>query len=351
MRAGKGSYICLPMKSSLVIADFLDACRERVLLDVRSPGEYEHGHIPGALPFPLFSDEERAAVGTLYKQKGGEAAMELGLEFVGPKMADFVRRARQLAPERRLAIHCWRGGQRSGSMAWLLRQAGLDVVTLEGGYKAYRRYVLETFEQTPLKIVILGGRTGTGKTKILHCLRDMGEQVIDLEQLAHHKGSAFGFIGEAPQPQVEQFENELFDVIRALDPGRRVWIENESHSIGRVFIPDGLWRRMKTAPLWNVTIPENARIENLLADYTLTDKADLEKAFLKIGKKLGGQHLKAALEALDRDDFAEAARIALRYYDKTYQFGLDNNLSPDIRKLAFDSGDAEKIARFLVENI
>ena len=136
-------YICGPMRHSAPIDEFLPECSQRVLLDVRSPGEYRQGHIPGAVSFPLFDDDERARVGTLYKQQGSEVAMELGLEIAGPKMAGFVRQARANAPDRKLAVHCWRGGQRSGSMAWLFRQAGFDVLTLEGGYKAYRRHVLE----------------------------------------------------------------------------------------------------------------------------------------------------------------------------------------------------------------
>ena len=337
------------MEKNLPVAEFLHACRTRVLLDVRSPGEYAQGHIPGAVSFPLFSDEERAQVGTFYKQKGKEAAVELGLEFVGPKMADFVRRARKLAPDRRLALHCWRGGQRSGSMAWLLRQAGFEVATLEGGYKTYRRQVLEQLQDTPLRLLVVGGRTGSGKTKILHALRDLGEQIIDLESLARHKGSAFGFIGEAPQPTVEQFENDLYGAVSRLEPARRVWIENESRSIGRVFIPDGFWALMKASPLLNIEIPGEERIRNLLADYTSTDKSDLTAAFLKIDRKLGGQHLKAALEALENGDFASAARIALVYYDKTYQYCLDTNPSPEIRQIKFDHGNPEKIARFLAD--
>ncbi len=334
------------MENRRSVSEFLTDSN-RVLLDVRSPGEYRQGHIPGARSFPLFTDEERARVGTLYKQKGKDDAMELGLAFVGPKMAGFVQQAKVLAPKKQLAVHCWRGGQRSQSMAWLFRQAGFDVVTLEGGYKAYRHHILEHFGRLPLQIWIVGGKTGSGKTKILHELHKLGEQIIDLEQLAHHKGSAFGFIGESEQPTVEQFENDLFEAISKVDPARRVWMENESRSIGRVFIPESFWKVMKAAGLLNVEIPEDARIRNLLTDYVLTDKADLEKAFLKIDRKLGGQHLKTALEALQQDDFATAAQIALRYYDKTYQHCLDTNPSPDIRYFQFEHGDPEKIADFL----
>lgn len=339
------------MNNRLDVAEFLRESHTRILLDVRSPGEYGQGHIPGAISFPLFSDAERALVGTCYKQQGKEQALELGLELVGPKMAGFIKQARKLAPERRLAVHCWRGGQRSASMAWLFRQAGFEVATLEGGYKNYRRFVLEGFQDVPLDLLVVGGRTGSGKTKILKELALLGEQIIDLECIAHHKGSSFGSIGEAAQPTVEQFENDLFHALCALDPSRRVWIENESRSIGRVYIPAAFWEKMRHSPLLNVHIPEDVRIENLLQDYVLTDKSELEAAFLRIDRKLGGQHLKAALEALQADDFATAARIALHYYDKTYQHGLENNPSPDIQLLEYTHGEPADIAKNLVETL
>ena len=320
------------------------------VLDVRSPGEYAHGHIPGAISFPLFSDEERAVVGTAYKQQGRDIAFELGLRFVGPKMEDFVKSARKIARDGRLGVHCWRGGQRSDAMAWLLRQAGLDVQTLDGGYKAYRQCVLDGFGKGDLQIVIVGGSTGSGKTKILHALKNAGEQIIDLEGIAHHKGSAFGFIGELPQPTVEQFENNLYEAIRNTSPARKVWLENESRSIGRVYIPDTFWAKMKKAPLMNVRVPLEARVNNLLEDYVLTDKADLEIAFRRIEKKLGGLKLKQAIEFLEQGEYEPAARIALEYYDKTYQYGLETNASPDIRMLEFDHGDPLKIAEALIES-
>lgn len=266
---------------------FLAARTDRVVLDVRSPGEYAQGHIPGAVSFPLFDDLERARVGTVYKQQGKEEAMLLGLKIVGPKMEKFVRQARKLAPHRRLAVHCWRGGQRSGSMAWLFRQSGFDVVTLLGGYKNYRRHLLDAFEQIAFPMIVIGGQTGSGKTKVLRELQRLGEQIIDLEALAHHKGSAFGAIGELPQPTVEQFENDLFEAMIPLDPGRRVWLENESRSIGRVFVPEGFWRHFKASPLYNIEVPSECRIQNLVDDYTGFSSEELEEAFLRIEKKTG----------------------------------------------------------------
>ncbi|MCS7036640.1 MAG: tRNA 2-selenouridine(34) synthase MnmH [Saprospiraceae bacterium] len=323
---------------------FLLLRAERPVFDVRSPSEYAQGHIPGALNLPLFTDEERARVGTLYKQQGAEPAFLLGLRLVGPKLEDFVRAARKAAPQRQLAVHCWRGGQRSQSMAWLFRQAGFEVVTLEGGYKRYRQHVLDGFERTELPLLVLGGKTGSGKTKVLRALQHMGEQVLDLEALAHHKGSSFGAIGEAPQPTSEQFENNLFDAIKSFDLRRRIWVENESRSIGRIYLPMGFWRQKQVAPLLNIEIPHECRIQNLINDYAAAPLSELEAAFRRLEKRLGGLCLKTALEALQRQDFATAAELALAYYDKTYRFELENSCASTIEALVFANADADEIA-------
>ena len=300
------------------INELLEREAERVLLDVRSPAEYEHGHIPGALSLPLFSNEERAEIGTLYKQAGPKQALLKGLERVGPKMRFLVEEAQRLAPSGKVALHCWRGGQRSGSLAWLLDLAGLDVQVASGGYKAYRNYILEQFAQRPAQLRIVGGSTGSGKTEVIHALRDAGEQVIDLEGLAHHKGSAFGALGEAPQPTVEQFENDLFEAFRQRCTQRPIWLENESRAIGRVYIPDPFWRRMLAAPLFGLQVPFEKRLARLVKLYAQYPQEALAASFEKISKRLGGQHLKAALEALDAGDYAAAAAVALSYYDKSY---------------------------------
>ncbi len=315
----------------------------RTLLDVRSPAEFEHGHIPGAVNLPLFSNDERAEVGTIYKQKSAELAMLRGLEIVGPKMADLVRGAANFSPEKKVAVHCWRGGQRSRSVAWLLGMTGFDVKILEGGYKKFRQSGADFFENNELKLLVLGGKTGSGKTKILSALTKKGAQVIDLEALAHHKGSAFGSLGELEQPSVEQFENRLFFAARSQNPARPVWVENESHSIGKIFIPNGFWEKMKVAPIFVVEVPDAERVKNLCADYADQPIDGLKKAFSNIEKKLGGQHFKSAIEALDRGEMAEAAEIALVYYDKTYLFGLDKSGANVLKKTVFDGFDLHEI--------
>ncbi len=302
---------------------------DRKLLDVRTPAEFEKGHIPGAFSFPLFSNEERVKVGTLYKQVSPESALLKGLDFVGPKMSGFIKWAKKISPEKKVCLHCWRGGKRSGSLSWLLSMAGFDVQVITGGYKAYRRFHRKNVMEKPYQFYVLGGRTGCGKTAILHAIAEQ-EQMIDLEGLAHHKGSAFGALGESPQPSVEQFENDLFHHLINQDVSKRIWLENESKSIGHVFIPEEFWTKMKAAPLINVERSFDERVQILIEVYANHDPEELKQSFVKITKRLGGQHVKTALKALDNHDFSTAAAIALRYYDKAYQYMLDNNVSPDI---------------------
>lgn len=322
--------------------------RERVLLDVRTPAEYADSHVPGALNLPLFSDEERVEVGTLYKQASPEAAFLRGLELVGPKMRQLVEAAGHLAPHKRVSLHCWRGGQRSGSVAWLLDTAGFDVQVVKGGYKAYRQWVREQFGQAPARFLIVGGPTGAGKTEILHALRQMGEQVIDLEGLAHHKGSSFGALGEAPQPSAAQFENKLWDAWRALDAQRPIWLENESRSIGRIYLPDVLFERMMQAPRLDVQGPLEGRLDRLVDLYAPHPPAELAAAFDRIGKRLGGQHLAAALAALEAGDYRTAAQIALVYYDKTYHHSDGQQRQGRIIPLPTAEDNPSKTAALLV---
>jgi len=333
---------------TISIEHFLHHDRDRMVLDVRSPLEFAHAHIPGAFNLPLFSDEERAQVGTAYKQVSPQRAMLLGLELVGKKMRSFVEQALLLAPEKKITVHCWRGGKRSQSMAWLLDMAGFDVQVLFGGYKNYRHYALNYFESREPKLVVLGGRTGIGKTYVLHQLQLLGEQVIDLENLANHKGSAFGSLGQDPQPGTEQFENLLFEAYRVLDKNKRIFVENESHSIGRCKIPTAFFNKMKEYQYIQYTIPMEERIERLIQNYACYPKEQLAERFVKIKSKLGGDFLKKALQALDEDDFATAASIALRFYDKTYQYGFEKNPTPHKLLLDFDHADTERIAQEII---
>ena len=307
--------------------EFLKGAREAgaLLLDARSPSEFAEAHIPGAQSFPLFDDAERAEVGTLYKQVGREAAVERGLELIGPKMARLVREAKTLfaeTPDRRpIHLYCWRGGMRSGSLGWLLRTAGLPVVLLDGGYKAYKQ-TLPEFMGRSWPLVRVGGYTGSAKTAVLAELAKAGEQVVDLEGLARHFGSAFGNLERHPQPTSEHFRNLLADALDGLDASRRIWVENESRRIGKVHLPEPFYQRMTACPALEMLRTTDDRVDHLVEMYGAFDLGLLRQGFEAIRAELGGAETEEALTALDVEDLAKAARVALAYYDRTYEHGL-----------------------------
>ena len=315
-----------------------------VLLDVRSPGEYRSGHAPGAISLPLFSDAERAEVGTLYKQDSPDAALLRGLEIAGGKMRDLVEQARRAAPDGRVVVQCWRGGQRSASVGWLLEQAGMQVAQLTGGYKAYRSFVRRWLSDNHHPFRVLSGPTGSGKTAILHEMAARGAAVVDLEALANHKGSSFGALGEAEQPSTEEFENLLFAALRAIPTGREVWLEDESRMIGTVCQPDVFYQRLVSAPVVELVQPTEWRVNKLVHAYAGYDRSDLAAAFTRLRKRLGGQHLQSALDALDRGDYAEAARVALVYYDKTYAHYAERKGAQQVVRLEAKAPDPATIA-------
>ncbi|HQW05091.1 MAG: tRNA 2-selenouridine(34) synthase MnmH [Flavobacteriales bacterium] len=319
------------------------------MIDVRSPGEFAQGHIPGATSMPLFTDAERAIVGTLYKQQGRDVAMLEGLRIVGPKLASIVSEAKELAPEGRIRVHCWRGGERSGSVAWMLDKAGFaEVHTLKGGYKAFRNHVLAGFA-APLKLAVMGGYTGTGKTELLSHLRDLGQQTIDLEALANHKGSSYGAIGEAPQPTTEHFENLLWNATERMDVEKLIWVEDESQLIGRVKIPDAIFQQIRIAPCYFADVPREERAARLVADYGKYPKDQLAEATKRIEKRIGPQHCKTALEALANDDLFTVAMITLTYYDKTYLHGLGKRDPTCVTRVPASTKDMRAIAKKATE--
>jgi tRNA 2-selenouridine synthase len=307
------------MPTPLTPTEFLQGTAP--LLDTRSPGEYAAGHIPEAISFPLFTDDERAQVGTCYKRQGPELAIELGLELIGPKMVSFVRQAKQFAPHRHVRIHCWRGGMRSSSMAWLLETAGLKVDLLEGGYKSFRRWCRSTLA-IPKPIVTLGGMTGTGKTNLLYELAAKGEQILDLEAIANHRGSSYGALGLPPQPTQEQFDNDLAIAWNALSPDRRIWIEAESRRIGLCRVPDETFLPMQAAPVIQVERTIAERVKILETVYGDLDPTSLIEATERIAKRLGGQQAQLAIDSIQAGDLKPAIAIALDYYDKTYLYDL-----------------------------
>ncbi len=332
------------MPTSIDIDQFLKLSEIHPILDVRTPAEFEQGHIVGAINLPLFTNEERIIIGTLYKKEGKQPAVLKGLEVVGPKLREYVNEAIKLNKTGTFLVHCWRGGMRSSSMAWFLETYGFKCFTLKSGYKNYRKYVLDSFKEEK-NILVLGGKTGTGKTVILHELEKQNEQIIDLEKLAHHKGSSFGSLGEAPQSSQEQFENELSFQLSKVDSQKKCWIENESRLIGKNIIPEGLWGQMKKAIVISIGLPIEERVSYLVEQYGKFSKDELAEATERIGKKLGGQHVKRAIDAIGVGDYKKAFEICLVYYDKTYNYGEEKREEEKIIHCDFEKMDIVNIAK------
>lgn len=322
----------------LPIKDFLELSENRFRIDVRSPAEFGHAHMPGAYSLPLFTNDERKIVGTTYKQKSREDAIKIGLDMFGPKMRKMVEEveAQVLAKYENgkggkdVYVYCWRGGMRSAAVAWLLDLYGFTVYTLAGGYKAFRNYVLQTFE-IPFAFRILGGYTGSGKTEVLNQMEKEGAATVDLEQLACHKGSAFGSFKMPPQPTQEMFENLLaLELRKKYETGngrltdQAIWLEDESQRIGNLNLPTPLWNTMRTAPLYFLEIPFEERLNHINDEYGACDREKLIEAVQRIRQRLGGLEAGNAISFLEEGRLRDAFSILLQYYDKRYLKGLHN---------------------------
>ncbi len=337
--------------------------RQHPVLDVRSPAEYLHAHMPGAYSFPLFTDEERKMVGTNYKQQSREQAIKIGLDYFGPKMRPMIEEAESIIAKWKenaqssgknsntkvILVYCWRGGMRSSAVSWLLDLYGFKVYTLIGGYKMFRNYILDTFT-LPFHFKILGGYTGSGKTEILKAMEQQGQTVVDLEDIAKHKGSAFGNIGLPPQPGQEMFENLLGIELRSKlgknnneGPGAGIthspyaisqipiWLEDESQRIGLVNLPNNLWATMRTSRIFFLDIPFEQRLQHIIEEYGGLNKVNMIDAIGRIKEKLGGLNAKMAIEYLEQENIAACFSILLKYYDKFYHKALHNR--PDVQHL------------------
>jgi tRNA 2-selenouridine synthase len=327
---------------------FLELAEKIPVIDVRSPLEFSNGHIPGAINIPLFNDEERARVGTKYKKEGRNPAILEGLKLTGPAMSEKLREGLKNASGGKLLVHCWRGGMRSKAMAWLFSLGGIDTILLEGGYKAYRHHVLDSLSEKR-KSIILGGMTGSSKTHILKFLKENGQQVIDLEGIANHKGSAFGALGQEPQPTTEQFSNLLYDEWKRLDSEKPVWLEDESRSIGSVFMPEHFFLNMQEEKTIVLMMAPEIRLPRLMKEYSVYPPELLKASVMKISKRLGGDNTRDALESIDNGDIAKAILISLNYYDKAYQFSIKKKNNSEIIYVETDTDDIETNAKKILE--
>lgn len=322
--------------------------REHIpLIDARSEGEFAQSQIPGSINLPILTNEERVKVGTLYKEQGSLEATLKGFEIVGPRFHEIQKEALERFPNRKAVVYCWRGGMRSQILSWLLSMVGFEIYRLKGGYKTYRTYTFEKVRES-YPLLVLGGKTGTGKTVLLKKLKESGEQVIDLEGLAHHKGSSFGSIGQLPQPTVEQFENLLAEQLRELDSSLPIWVENESRKIGRLIIPDQFYSQMIKSPLLEIEKSEQERIYHIAREYAQLPEEELIAAVKRLQKRLGGLRTQQAIEDIHAKNHTSWIANLLIYYDKTYDFDLDRHEESKILHLSFAGKSLEEQTQLLL---
>ena len=339
------------MLQTIDISTYIKKYTHIPIVDVRSPAEYLQGHIPNSINIPLFSDDERTIVGTTYKKQSKEKAIEIGYQFVEPKLDSFSVECAKEKSDDGIVIHCWRGGMRSQSFAEHLVKNGFkNVYLIQGGYKTFRTLVLETFTQN-YRLTVLGGYTGSGKTEILHELEKMGEQVIDLEKLANHKGSAFGGFDHIQQPTSEQFENNIFWKWKKLDLTKNIWIEDESRNIGNALLPADLYQNIRSQKTIFIDIPRKERAMFLVEGYSHYSHTDLADAISRITKKIGGLNSQQALNALQNKNYHQVVELVLHYYDKRYLIGLQKRKAENVTKLELKSTHHQQNAIQLIELI
>jgi len=329
------------------LQEFLSLRIDLPVVDVRSPLEFQEGHIQGALNIPLLNNEERVAVGTDYKQKGQAEAIKTGFRLVGPRLVEIVNEATKISSGRELLVHCWRGGMRSNNFCQFVGMAGVKSNALTGGYKAYRQFGLEAFKK-PLHLILLTGCTGSGKSEVLRALKEKGAQILDLEKLASHKGSAFGHLMMDSQPTTEQFQNDLFEEILKLDLSKPIWVEDESIAIGKIFLPNDFWQTMMKSPMVKMEVDKKIRVERLTHEYGTADRDEFLQIMGKVTKKLGGQHFNAAKEKLLQGDMASTIEILLTYYDKAYLDSIGKRKERILKAVEWNGKDMSQFAESLL---
>ena len=315
------------------------------VIDARSPGEHALDALPGAVNWPTLDDAERHTVGTEYKQVSAFEARKRGAVLAARNIARHLEREAMGLPRQwKPLVYCWRGGQRSGSLALVLGQIGFEVHVLEGGYRAFRGRVVADLESAGagLALRVLCGPTGCGKSRLLGALQAAGAQVLDLEALAQHRGSVLGALPDAPQPSQKHFETRLWQALRALDPARVVFVESESRTIGRLRVPEALLQRMRAAPCLRLHMPEPARVDLLLEDYAhfAADPALLAQRLDTLREVRGHAVVDAWQAALAAGHLREVVQALLvEHYDPVYLRSMSRNFATFERAAALDLPD------------
>jgi tRNA 2-selenouridine synthase len=320
------------------------------LIDVRTKEEFEEFHIPGALNVPLFTKEEREKISEVYYSHGEKEARLFALKLVAPKLYDVVSRIRKIKErDGQVAVYCWRGGMRSLAVATICNLTGVHVFRLKGGYRAFRRFILRRIEEISegLKVVVLYGPTGVGKTRILRELKEEGYPVVDLEGLAGHRGSVFGGIG-LKQPSQKMFDAYLWQELERLKDSPYVLVEGESKKIGKLFIPDPFWKAMERGKKILLTLPLEERIRVSLEDYGIGNfppQVYLE-ALARIKRILGDVKYNRIKMLIEMENYEEAVKeLMVNYYDKLYSRSTPETEYTIEAKTLLEA--KEKLKRFL----
>jgi len=331
-----------------------------LLIDVRSPSEYYKGHMPNSINIPLFDNDERSIIGTIYKINGREKAVIKGLMILEKKLELLLENlfinidshnnsSDKDNNELLIKIYCSRGGMRSQSIAWLLEKYKYNPIILNGGYKTYRRWVLNSFSKK-WNFIIIGGKTGTGKTRLLSLLEKYKYQTIDLEGFACHRGSTFGGLGMNDQPSNEQFENKIAEKLNSFVTFDNIFVEAESANIGKCKIPHEFFKQMKKSRRIEILRSESNRLDELINTYSVFNKEELKESVLRIKKRLGPQRTKTALESINEEKWDLVCRSVLDYYDRCYEYekvGKENITLVDLTDKKYDEKILDLIINFL----
>ncbi len=300
---------------------------EYILVDVRSPGEYNSETIPGAINLPVFNDEERKIVGTAYKQEDSEEAKKLGIEFVAGKLPILYEEITKLTDKyKNIIFICARGGYRSTSIVSLLSSIGMDVIQLEGGYKAYRKYINEALPNIikKLELIVLYGNTGTGKTEILKSLRSQGMNILDLEGAANHRGSTLGSVGLGEQSSQKMFESLIYKDLKERK-NNIVFVEGESRRIGKDVVPEYLFNKMKQGIHINIKAELEYRVETIYKDYVHGTDEELIDSLNHLRKHLGNNKTELYINLIKKDNYEKVIEeLMLNYYDPLYEKNTRN---------------------------
>ena len=300
------------------------------IIDVRSPSEYALDHLPGAINCPVLDDEQRIKVGTMYKQVNSFEAKKVGAALVAKNIGTHLEELWLDKPrDWKPLIYCWRGGNRSGSMAHVLAKVGWPVVQLDGGYKAFRNHVNAALEQAPaLSFKVICGTTGTGKSRLLETLHSIGAQVLDLEQLAAHRGSVLGDLPSQPQPTQKAFETRIWGALRKFDPARPVFVESESKKVGQLRVPAALMDAMRASPCISLQLSRANRVRLLMEDYAhfTTSPESLNEQLAHLTQMHGHERIERWQQMARGGEMAQLVEeLLINHYDPAYVRSIDRN--------------------------